>query len=509
MNHHSHPHYTPHRQHMLWIVLCIILQFTVFSIILAQFSQFFFSFYWICVLVSILVSLYISTLDTRLAYKVAWVVPILLFPLIGGIMFIIAGGAKTSKHQNAKTDQVFRDQLPPTMTSLDLLPWGAEAMQQAWYLEHTALCPVYTQTKTQYFPTGEEFFPAFLDDLAQAEHYIFLEYFIIAEGSMWSEILDLLTQKAEAGVDVRIIYDGIGSAATLPDNYPTLLRDRGIQCHTFQPFRPVLNIRQNNRDHRKICVIDGEVGYVSGLNLADEYIGRLRRFGYWKDNALRLDGDAVWSLTIFFLTMWDEHNTHTDYTQFRPRRACPVWNGGGLVAPYIDTPLPEDTVCADLFLQMITKAKRYLYITTPYLIIDESIASALTIAARSGVDVRIMTPHIPDKKMVFAVTRSNYPELLRAGVRIYEYLPGFIHSKTLVADDLYATVGSCNLDYRSFYLQFENGVWLYSDPAVLSVRDDFLQSAEVCQEVNLDDFRDLSLFRRLLWSIFRLFSPLF
>ena len=207
--------------------------------------------------------------------------------------------------------------------------------------------------------------------------------------------------------------------------------------------------------------------------------------------------------------MWDHQNTPSDFRLFRPRALPPLKRSGGIVVPYADTPNPSDTICADLHLQMITKAKRYLYLTTPYLIIDETMTAALCTAARSGVDVRIMTPHIPDKKVVFAVTRSNYPTLLEAGARIYEFTPGFLHSKTVVADDLYASVGSCNLDYRSFYLQFENGVWLCGDPAVLEVRDDFLQTMEVCQEITQNDCKTLSLFSRLLRSIYRLFAPLF
>lgn len=500
---------SPRQQRTLGVILSILLQFGVFVAILGFSSLLFVYFYWISLVVSVIVSLYISTRKTKLAYKVAWIVPILLVPLVGGMMFLILGGARKPHYHKGEANRVFRHQLPSRLSTTDLMPYGPDPTQQAWYLEHTALCPAYTNTETQYFPTGESFFPTFLEELKKAQRYIFLEYFIIAEGEMWSEILEILEAKAAAGVDVRVIYDGVGSASTLPADYPTQLQDRGIFCRPFQPFRPILSIHQNNRDHRKLCVIDGVTGFVSGLNLADEYIARRVRFGYWKDNALLLRGEAVWSLTIFFLTMWDNQRTPSDYAWFRPRTLPPVSSSGGIVIPYADTPLPGDTVCADLHLQMITKAKRYLFLTTPYLIIDETLTAALCTAARSGVDVRIMTPHIPDKKVVFAVTRSNYAVLLEAGAQIYEFTPGFLHSKTVVADDLYASVGSCNLDYRSFYLQFENGVWLCGDPAVIAVRDDFLQTMEHCQEISLEACRRASPFRRLLCSIYRLFSPLF
>jgi cardiolipin synthase len=311
-------------------------------------------------------------------------------------------------------------------------------------------------------------------------------------------------------VDVRVIYDGVGCAATLPMHYPQKLREAGIRCQPFQPFRPLLSIHQNNRDHRKLCVIDGWVGYCSGLNLADEYVGELERFGDWKDNAIRLEGNAAWSLAVFFLTMWATHREEDmDYPAFRPRRPRLMPQTPGFVVPYADTPMDGETVCADLLLQMITKAKRYCYLTTPYLVIDETLTAALCTAARSGVDVRIMTPHIPDKKVVFAVTRSNYPPLLEAGCRVFEYSPGFLHSKVVVADDLYASVGSCNLDYRSLYLQFENGVWLCGDPAVAGVKDDFLDTQRQCQEIFLQDCQSVPLFSRLLCTVYRIFSPLF
>ena len=409
---------SPHRQRMALIIASIVAQFALYVVVLVQFTQYFVYFYWICVGVSLAVSLFISTLTFKMAYKIAWIIPILLVPLIGGVMYIILGGSRKPHYRRAETRRAMKHYLVPQLSTTDFLHYGADAMQQAWYLEHAALCPAYRNTETTYYPTGADFFPVFLRELAQAKEYIFLEYFIIAEGSMWSDVLDILTEKAAAGVEVRVIYDGVGSAPTLPSDYPQQLAQKGIRCQEFQPLRPLLSIHQNNRDHRKICVIDGVTGFVSGLNLADEYVDRKERFGYWKDNALRLRGEAVWSLAVFFLTMWNHQNPHTDFSPFRPKALPPVNTTGGIVVPYADTPDPADTVGADLHLQMITKAKRYLYLTTPYLVIDETITAALCTAARSGVDVRILTPHIPDKKVVFEVTQSNYPVLLEAGVRL-------------------------------------------------------------------------------------------
>lgn len=502
--------FSPHRQRMSWVILSILLQLGLFLVVLLFFNQYFVFFYWFCVLVSIAVSLYISTKKTRMAYKVAWIIPILLVPLVGGILYLMLGGGRKLNYQQSEAIRTYRKYLFPAPDPQTLLaPYGADAVQQGRYLQKAALCPAYQNTETRYFPSGEAFLPVFLEELEQARHYIFLEYFIIAEGSLWSEILDVLARKAREGVDVRVIYDGIGSASTLPDDYQDELESLGIQCRPFRPLLPVLSIHQNNRDHRKLTVIDGVTGFVSGLNLADEYAARIQRFGYWKDNALLLRGEAVWSLTVFFLTMWDDNHTpRTDCDLFRPRALPPI-QSSGVIIPYTDTPMPEDTICADLFLQMTIKAKKYLYLTTPYLVLDETLSSALCTAAQSGVDVRLITPHIPDKKMVFAVTQSHYAPLLEAGVKIYEFTPGFLHTKTGVVDDLYASVGSCNLDYRSFYLQFENGVWMCGDPSVLAVKEDFLQTLAVCQEITLADCYSRSAFTRLFHSVYRLFSPLF
>ena len=502
--------FTPHHQRTFWVVLSILLQIGLVLAVLHFFNQYFVFFYWFCVVVSGLVALFISTRRNKLAYKVAWIIPILLVPVVGGLMYIFLGGGRKPQFRREDALEAHREALIPTLGNLDFIQYGPDAAQQAWYLQNSALCPAYENTDSQYFSTGEGFFPVFLEELRKARRYIFLEYFIIAEGSMWEEILAILKEKARDGVEVRVIYDGIGSANTLPEDYDEELEAMGIHCRPFHPFLPILSIHQNNRDHRKICVIDGVTGFVSGLNIADEYIARKERFGYWKDNALLLRGEAVWSLTVFFLTTWDDGQKETsDYGWFRPQVLPPRQNARGLVVPYIDTPFSEDTVCADLHLLMITKARNYLYLTTPYLILDETLTAALRAAARSGVDVRVMTPHIPDKKAVFAVTQSNYASLLEAGVRIFEFTPGFLHSKTVVADDLYASVGSCNLDYRSFYLQFENGVWLCGTDSVEAVRDDFLETIPQCQEIFLEDATPKNLWARLKRSILRLFSPLF
>lgn len=503
--------FSPRFQRVLGIITLLLLQLAAFVIVLSRFSSYFVYFYWTCLALSIFVCIWIAGAKTRLPYKMAWIIPILTVPILGVPAYFLLGGARRSKQeQRQRTREILREQLHGAARPADLRAYGVDVVQQSQYLFNAGGCPPYTKTDAAYFPTGEEFYPVFLEELSRAERYIFLEYFIIAEGRMWSEILSILAQKAAQGVDVRVIYDAMGSVVTLPHSTPEDLEDLGIQCGTFQPVRPILSIHQNNRDHRKLCVIDGTAGFVGGINLADEYINQVRRFGYWKDSALLLRGEAVWSMTVMFLQMWASiRRIEVEYSKFRPLSYPPVPAECGFIQPYVDTPQAEDTICADLHIQMFSKAKWYLYITTPYLVIDETIASALYITARSGVDVRIMVPHIPDKKLVFSVTQSHYEALLRAGARIYEFLPGFIHSKTVVADDLYASVGSCNMDYRSFYLQHENGAWLCGCPAVSAIREDFLASLSQCKEITLRDCVQIPLPRRLMRSLLRIFSPLF
>ena len=310
-----------------------------------------------------------------------------------------------------------------------------------------------------------------------------------------------------AGVEVRVIYDDIGSMFTLPADYSKRLEKEGIKCRVFNRLVPVVSLRQNNRDHRKYMIIDGKVAFTGGINMADEYINAKERFGHWKDSAIRLEGDAVWSMTVSFLSMWDfTASQEEQLSVFKPN---PAPSGeAGYVQPYHDCPWDHESVGQTVYLNLINRAKKYVYITTPYLVIDYSITMALTTAAKSGVDVRIITPHIPDKKTVFEVTRAHYKELLSAGVKIYEYEPGFIHSKNFVVDDRYATVGTVNMDYRSMFLHFENGVLLYDTPSVADVKSDFLDTQEKSLEVTYEDCLSVPLYRRMFRGVLRAFATL-
>ena len=500
-----------HRAVLMGVFLLI--QIAVLVLMLLRFNDFFLPFYGICVALSIVAVFWIVNRSSEPAYKIAWIVPILIFPIFGGLFYLLFGGNKLSKRTRRKMEGMDRKMLEvlrPDFKADSLITFGEDAVHQARYLEHMAHCPVYGGTETEYFPLGEDCFARMVEELKKAERYIFMEYFIIEDGIMWDTILDILIEKVKEGVDVRVMYDDIGSMFTLPREYASELEKRtGIQCCVFNPFIPILSLRLNNRDHRKILVIDGKVAFTGGINLADEYINKKVRFGHWKDSAILVRGEAAWSMTVMFLTLWDyTRETDTeDYDFFRPRWETPP-KGAGYVQPYTDNPLDGEAVGQSVYLNLINKARRYVYITTPYLIVDDSMNTALCIAAKSGVDVRIMTPHIPDKKVVFEVTRAHYDALLEAGVKIYEYTPGFVHAKNFAVDDKYGTVGTVNMDYRSLFLHFENGVWLCGDPAVRSIKADFLATLEKCQPITLEQSRALPWWRKAYRAVLRVFAPL-
>ena len=381
---------------------------------------------------------------------------------------------------------------------------------QSKYISNWSDFPVYTNTETKYYCCGEEMFPDMLADLKKAEHFIFLEYFILDDGIMLRQILEILEEKVQKGVDVRMIYDDFGSITTLSAKFFDKIRAMGIKCVAFNPLRPVMSVVMNNRDHRKIFVVDGTVGYTGGLNLADEYINERTRFGYWKDTGIRLEGMGVWSFTVMFLEMWNYINRSTEnYMDYRPELFLkrPIVSDG-YVQPYGDSPLDKEKVGENVYMNILGHARDYVYIFTPYLILDNEMLTYLRNAAKSGVDVRIVTPEIPDKKIVFCMSQSYYQRLLECGIRIYQYTPGFIHAKSFVCDDKVATVGSINMDYRSLYLHFECGVWMYDTSTVMKVKEDALATIAQSREITMEFCKNQSWIRRLMLSVLRLVAPL-
>ena len=464
-------------------------------------------------LLSIVVCLYIVSRRDKGAYKLTWVFMILLFPVFGGLfylMFRIQSAARRASKKNARVSAKTQKLLALSGTAYqEACSIAPDHAPQIGYLQKFAGFPIYAQTATKYLTPGEKKFECLLEELKKAEKYIFLEYFIVQEGVMWNAILDVLKEKVKQGVKVRLMYDDLGCFIMLPKDYRKQMERLGIECVVFNPFRPFLTTSQNNRDHRKIAVIDGKVAFTGGINLSDEYINAYEKHGHWKDASIMIEGKAAWSLTLMFLQMWELcTGIDEDYSQYYPwhDRSCNT-PSDGFVQPYADSPMDNENVGEHVYLQIINNAKNYVYINTPYLIIDDSMISALCLAAKSGVDVRIVTPHRWDKWAVHMTTRSYYRELINAGVKIYEYSKGFIHSKTFVSDDTTATVGTTNLDFRSLYLHFECGVWMYGSKAVTEVRDDFLNTLESCQQINKEDCR-CNIFLRMFQEIMRLFAPL-
>ena len=447
------------------------------------------------------------------AFKTTWVFLILSLPVLGGLMYILMHIQSPTRKMMAE----LRKANQKTVGLYDLPGSGyAEAEKeikdhfpQVRYLQGYVGFPVYGNTKTKYFSPGEAMLEALLPELEKAQKYIFLEFFIVQEGVMWNSILEILKRKAAEGVTVRLIYDDLGCFFMLPVNYKKQLKAMGIECAIFNPFRPFLTVKQNNRDHRKIIAIDGKVAFTGGINLADEYINAYEKHGHWKDSAVMVKGKAAWSFTLMFLQMWQLcQNTDEDFSAFYPwtEEPCQVSNDG-FVIPYADSPMDEENVGEHVYLQILNEAKDYVYINTPYLIVDDSVLSALCLAAKRGVDVRIATPHIWDKRLVHMTTRSYYRDLIAAGVKIYEYSKGFIHAKSFVSDDCIATVGTTNLDFRSLYLHFECGAWMWNSTAVMEVKQDFMDTLAVCQPITERDCKP-NILIRIFQDALRLFAPL-
>lgn len=465
--------------------------------------------------IGVVVSMLIVNSDINPSYKIAWILVIMAFPIFGVMFCIFLGNSSSNNKLRKKLSPYIENERFALSQNEKILKKLEETelsvSRQAEYLTKIGGCAVYDNTKSVFLPNGEDKFEALLTELENAHLFIYLEYFIIAEGKMWNTILEILERKANEGVDVRVIYDDIGCLLTLPDKYNNMIESKGIKCRVFNKFKPFLSKKMNNRDHRKIFIIDGKTAFTGGINLADEYINEIEKHGHWKDSAVMIKGDAAQSFTVMFLTMWNylSGEKPTEYPSYlQLDENSDYYGSNGFVIPFTDSPLDDEPVGENVYLNIINNAQKYVYITTPYLVIDNEMQNALTLAAKSGVDVRIITPHIPDKWYVHSVTKAHYKRLTGLGVKIYEYTPGFIHSKTFVSDDTTAVVGTINLDYRSLYLHFECAVWLYKSECISNIKEDFLKTLDECEEVTYDDCLSVNFFVRLLRAVLKLFSPL-
>lgn len=495
------------------VVLALVAQVSILVVVIMKFSNYYALFDSIFTLISIFAVIYILNSNSDPSYKIAWIIPIMLFPIFGGLFYLMVGGTGLSSSMKDKMSVIsnkLKECLKQDQKTVSMLKNDNNiANNQSKYIENYTYCPVYNNSATEFLDSGESFFEELVKELKTAKKSIFLEFFIIEEGYMWNTILDVLKDKVKQGVDVRVIYDDVGCLFKLPWGYDKELEKMGIKCSVFNPFIPVMSIRLNNRDHRKIAVIDGCTAFTGGANLADEYINKIEKFGHWRDCAIKIKGDAVWSLTVMFLSMWSAiRKDEEDYNKFLPDETSTIPECYGYVQPFDDSPLDNEHASEAVYLNLINQAQNYIYIETPYLIADNKMMVALCIAAKRGVDVRILTPSIPDKWYAFEVTQSNYEELMEAGVSIYQYTPGFNHGKTFVVDDEYAVVGTINLDYRSLYLHFECGVWMYKTKSVAQVKKSTLKALEISEKVTLEHVQSISKPRKILRTILKIFAPL-
>ena len=469
------------------MVLLMLLQVLLLAAVYFWFSGLLPHYMGIMSVFVVIMVLYLLNSNFDPTAKITWLVLIMAAPVFGTLLLWYTNGEVGHRALKVRMDQL----VDQTKDAIPQDPEAAEALRRedpgaaglAAYLTRSDCHPVYRNTRTEYFPSGEAKWARMLRELEQAEKFIFMEYFIVDEGLMWGRILEILARKAKEGVQVRVMYDGTCEFTTLPHNYPKRLQEMGIQCKSFAPLVPLVSTHYNYRDHRKILVIDGRVAFTGGVNLADEYINHVQLHGHWKDTAVMVTGDAVRTFTLLFLQMW---NLDEREPEFRPWLDAPVDSrpsAPGFVVPYGDRPLDTDKVGERVYMDILNRSTGYVYIMTPYLILDGELETALKFAAERGVDVELILPGIPDKKAPYALAKSHYAALLASGVKIYEYTPGFVHAKVCVSDSREAVVGTINLDYRSLYHHFECAAWMYRTECIGDIEADFLATREKCRRV--------------------------
>ena len=492
------------------IILLLLLNFfLLFSLLFELFEGITLVFGGMVVLTAVMLIFVLNT-DDDPAFKLSWSIIIAVLPLFGIVLYTFVRfdlGSRVHKQIHQKTIASSAPYVPDTALTQKMLETeDPDAGALARYLQIHGNAPVYVNTDVRYFPLGEDKFSEMLRQLEKAEHFIFMEYFIVCQGQMWGQILEILSRKAKQGVEVRILYDGMNAFTNLPHNYPKQLEKLGIRCKMFSPVRPFVSTHYNNRDHRKILVIDGHTAFTGGINLQDRYINREEVFGHWKDTAIMVQGEAAYSFTLMFLQMWNIDEWEHVYEPYL--HPAPAVSAPGYVIPYGENPTASERVAKTVYLHIINTAKKYVYIMTPYLILDAEMSGALQYAAKRGVDVRIVLPHIPDKRTPFALAKSHYRELIGAGVKIYEYTPGFVHAKVFLSDDSCGVVGSINLDYRSLYLHYECAAYLYKIPALADIKADFDDTMAKSQQVTAAAVKKQSLLSRIMAALLKVVAPL-
>ena len=496
------------------IVLLILLELAVLILPIILLQDWLHHYYIALLVFTLIIMLYLFNSKMDSTAKLTWMLIISAFQVAGALMLLFTQvnfGHRMVKERANERIRETKDAVPQDPRVLARLrEEDSYTDDLVTYLNRSGCFPAFAGTETTYFPIGEEKFKAMLTELEKAEKYIFMEYFIIEEGYMWGKILDILIAKAKAGVDVRVMYDGMCEISTLPSNYTNLLEKQGIKAKSYAPITPFLSSHYNYRDHRKICVIDGKVAFNGGVNLADEYINKIERFGHWKDTAVMLKGDAVRSFTLMFLQMWNTLEDHPDYKEAlepAPDVSAEI-HPSGYVIPYCDNPLDDDKVGEAVYMDVLNRAGRYVHIMSPYLILDGELETALKYAGQRGIDVKLILPGIPDKKIAFSLAKSHYRSLLAAGVKIYEYTPGFVHAKVWTSDDEKAVVGTINLDYRSLYHHFECATYMYKTDCIPLIERDFQETLAKCKEITEESVREMGTFYKIMGPIAKLIAPL-
>lgn len=494
------------------LVLCL-LQFVFFSTTLTYLSNYTRTINFLMTVITILAIIFIINDKYNPDFKLTWILFITVVPVAGILFYVIMSlqhdARRIAKRLAEKERETQRYMHLDNRVLEDLRKSKPANANLAYYLGNKLSYPVQRNTSVQFFPLGEDKFFELKNQLRKAEKFIFMEYFIVEEGEMWGEILSILREKVKEGVEVRFMYDGMCSMIQLPHKYQNKLKKYGIKCKLYSPIRPVVSSYQNNRDHRKICVIDGRVAFTGGVNLADEYINKKERYGHWKDTAIMLEGEAVQNFTMMFLQMWNiSERRMENYEKYITPKSDEMRRELGYVLPYADSPFDHENIGEQVYFHVLNHAKKYVHIMTPYLIIDNEMMNTLQQTAKSGIEVIIIMPHIPDKWYAYVVAKTYYADLIRAGVQIYEYTPGFVHAKEFISDNDTAVVGTINLDYRSFYHHFECGAFIYANPVVWDVEKDFQKTLEKCQKITLKDLRERKLIDKITGRILRLLAPL-
>ncbi|MGL5972512.1 MAG: cardiolipin synthase [Oscillospiraceae bacterium] len=500
------------RLRLMTIILIIVIQIIVFlSLIFALSNKFIYS-YILLLSISIISTIFVVNKRTKSEFKISWIILIMVLPIFGGVFYLVFGTTLFNKKlridmiytfNNACKNLTYNEEYLEDLKKQDM-----SVYKQSIYLQNFSLAPLYKNTYNKYLSSGEEKFEVMLEEIKKAKKFIFLEYFIIDEGYLWSNVLEALKEKVNEGLDVRLLYDDAGCVSTLPNKYNEYLKQIGIKCKVFNPLRASMSIVKNYRNHRKILIVDGDVAITGGINLADEYINKVERFGHWKDAAILLKGEGVYSFTIMFLHFWNFDDVEdSDFADFKPTIKLGD-NIKGFVQPYCDSPMDLETTSQCVYLNIINNAKEYIYIYTPYFIVDSELLTALCLAAKSGIKVKIVTPFIPDKPIVNMITKSYYRELIEASVEVLEYKIGFVHSKCILCDDNIGIIGTINFDYRSLYHHFECGVFLYDTDCLEDLKKDFIETFKKTLKITLEDTYNKSFYYRLLRGVLKVFAPL-